>query len=80
MARLSEMGNEIKRIFSRSQLANASAADGNGRDAGAVLNKDRGQFYEAASEELPVIEIHLAGEKEVNLVTIKETIEFGQHI
>lgn len=80
VARLSEMGNEIKRIFSRSQLANASAADGNGRDAGAVLNKDRGQFYEAASEELPVIEIHLAGEKEVNLVTIKETIEFGQHI
>ena len=80
VARLMEMGNEIKRIFSKSQLANASAADGKGRDAGAVLNKDRGQFYEAASEELPAIEIHLTGEKEINLVTIKETIELGQHI
>ena len=78
--RLSEMGNEIKRIFSISQLDNASAADEKGRDAGAVLNKDRKQFYEAASDELPVIDICLEGERDVNLVTIKETIELGQHI
>ena len=44
VARLREMGNEIKRIFSKSQLANASAAAGKGRDAGAVLNKDRDSF------------------------------------
>ena len=77
--RLTEMGNEIKRIFSKSQLENASASDAVGRDAGAVLNKNRKQFYEADSDELPVIYVHLPEEKEVNLVIVKETIELGQH-
>ena len=44
------------------------------------MSRDRARFYESQGEEPFAVEITLDGEREFNLVTIKETIEKGQRI
>lgn len=78
--RLSQLGEAIRKMFSQSVLAGAKAQDLGGRNADALLNSDREQFYESCEEKPFAIEITLDGEKEINLVTVKETIEKGQKI
>lgn len=78
--RLVQMGEAIARMFSQPQTDNAVAVDSDGRCAQAVLNKERKQIYESDSSKSPIIEISLAGKRPINLVTVKETIEKGQHI
>ena len=79
VSRLSEMGKAISRLFSQPQTAGACAKCENGCNADAILNKDRTQFFEVKPENA-IIEITLAKECPVNLITLKETIEKGQHI
>lgn len=78
--RLAQLGEAIRRMFSKSCITGARAQDSEGRDAGDLLNSDRGRFYESRTEEPFFIEITLDGEREINLVTIKETIERGQKV
>ena len=78
--RLAQLGEAIRRMFSKSCITGARAQDSESRDAGALLDNDRGRFYESLTEEPFSIEITLDGEREINLVTIKETIERGQKV
>lgn len=78
--RLAQLGAAIDRMFSKPQTQNATAVDLEGRSANVLLNGNREQFYEAPAGESAVIEFVLDGERKINLVTVKETIEKGQHI
>lgn len=78
--RLAQLGEATKRMFSKPCTAGAKAEDSNGKEADALLSRDRARFYESQGEEPFAVEITLDGEREFNLVTIKETIERGQKV
>ena len=67
-------------MFSKPCTTGAKAEDSNGKEADALLSRDRAWFYESQGEEPFAVEITLDGEREFNLVTIKETIERGQKV
>lgn len=77
--RLKELGNAIRGLFEKPQTEGAKAISADGRDAGAVLDKDRSHYFEMKPGKTEV-EIWLEGMKKINFLALKETIELGQQI
>lgn len=82
--RLKELGSELTRIYSKPQGKGAAAwseDSANGYDVQSVLNANRKEYWRSVETdtELQVV-IKLPEERMINLITIKEAIEIGQHI
>ncbi len=77
--RLREMGMATKKLFSNPQTGGARALGISGGNADAVLNKKRDEYFEISGIDNGIT-VFLAGQRTIDFISLKETIEKGQII
>lgn len=77
--RLREMGMAIKKLFSNPQTDGARALGISGGNADVVLNKKRDEYFEISGIDNGIT-VFLAGQRTIDFISLKETIEKGQVI